>query len=107
MALKFNIYYKTDLSEPWILANNTPIDHDIEGNEFTVSGLKPDTRYYLTVVPGILDDNNNFVPYLNQAIGPTDFGVTDINDAQLCTIQSKTRINTKENTVLGNSFTVA
>lgn len=105
MAIKFNIYYKTDLSEPWILANQTPVAFDPEGNEYTVEGLQPSTRYYLAIVPGI-EENGAFVPYLNQAIGPTKNAITDVNSAQVLTIQSKTRATANLNATLGNTFTV-
>lgn len=105
MAIKFNVYYKTDLSEPWVLANQTPITFDPAGNEYTLEDLQPDTRYYLAIVPG-LEENGEFTPYLNQAIGPTSNAVTDINSANVPTIQAKTRVNASLNATLGNTFTV-
>lgn len=76
-STKFNIYYATSLQGPWTLSNPVPLDR-VEGlQSYTVTGLRQETLYYFSIVGGILDSQNNFVPLIFQPIGPNQTGAAD------------------------------
>lgn len=81
MSTKFNIYYATSANGPWYLANDEPLDRIEEGNEYTISGLRTNTKYYVAIVGGVVEDDE-FIPYISQEVGPEaanagDFVVVD------------------------------
>ena len=78
MTTKFNVYYATTPTGPWTLANTTPIDRIDGGNSYTVTGLQSDTLYYFKVVPGTVDEDDNFIPHISQPIGPVPEGAGDV-----------------------------
>lgn len=69
MSTKFNIYYSTSANGPWRLANEEPIDRLEDGNEFTITGLQENSQYFVTIVGGVVEDDE-FLPYLDQELGP-------------------------------------
>lgn len=69
MSIKYNVYYATTANGPWTLANDTPIDHDQNGMEYTISGLARGTKYYLRTIGGVVEDEE-FIPYVSQPLGP-------------------------------------
>ncbi len=79
MSIKFNIYYGPTVEGPWTLANVTPLDR-IEGlQSYTIIGLNTNTIYYVSVVGGTLDSQDNFLPLISQPIGPSPIGAGDQN----------------------------
>ena len=104
--LKFNIFYKSDLNEQWTLANAEPLP--ASGiNEYTVTGLKSNVNYYFTIVAGVQSDSEDFVPYIEQSIGPTEYPITDIDSAQNMDIyQIKTLSFKSATNIIGNAFEV-
>ena len=84
MLYKFNIYYSTSVTGPWILANETPLDPDPTGyNMYNITGLQSNTVYYIQIVGGVMVDGE-FSPLMSQSIGPVNQGaVTDINQLAL------------------------
>jgi len=81
-TVKYNVYYAMSADGPWTLANSTPIDHDQLGNEYTITGLKSGTLYYVSVVGGVLEDGT-FVPLMNQHIGTSNDGAKGIGSAPM------------------------
>lgn len=76
---KFNIYYSTTPIGPWTLSNPTPLDR-VEGiQSYTITGLNTDTTYWVSIVGGVLDSQDNFVPLISQPIGPNPVGAGDQN----------------------------
>jgi hypothetical protein len=88
---KYNVYYGTNPLGPWTLANVTPLDHEDIGNSYTVSGLYPGVQYYVTVVGGVLDEDDTFIPLVNQFIGPTNRDASTINGIPVPYLTSRTR----------------
>ncbi len=77
MITKFNIYYASTPDGPWTLSNPAPLDR-VEGlQSYTITGLVTDTIYYVSIVGGVLDANDNFVPLISQPIGPNPIGAAD------------------------------
>jgi hypothetical protein len=72
MDIKYNIYYSFRPEGPWTLSNSTPIDHvDDTEMDYTVSGLNPNSVYYISVVGGYMD-GTTFIPLISQPVGPVD-----------------------------------
>jgi len=69
-SIKYNVYYSTQKDGPWVLGNPTPIDHSQEGNSYTLSSLQKGTTYYIRVVGGYLNTEDEFVPLITQPVGP-------------------------------------
>lgn len=107
MDIKYNVYYSLQELGPWTLANNEPLDHNDDGNAYTVSGLQNNTAYYFTVIGGTLDDDDNFVPLVTQFLGPTNQTAGTVNGIAVPTILAKTYGTDKQTTSsLGHEFTV-
>jgi hypothetical protein len=106
MSTKFNIYYATTANGPWTLANEDPITRIAAGNEYTVTGLKRDTLYYVAIVGGY-EDSNEFVPLTSQAIGPKSGGVggVEVQSAAPFAVRTFTPSITSEG-YLGHQFGV-
>ena len=77
MSTKFNIYYATSPTGPWTLANLTPLDRVEAVQRYTITGLSTDTTYYVSIVGGVLDALDNFIPLISQPIGPNQVGAGD------------------------------
>jgi hypothetical protein len=69
MEVKYNIYYSTSPEGPWTLASEVPIDHNDLGNSFQITGLRNDTKYYVSIVGGRVV-GSEFLPLVTQPIGP-------------------------------------
>jgi hypothetical protein len=108
--VKFNVYYSISENGPWILANSSPLDADTSGhNSYTVSGLDHGATYFLSIIGGMVEDNE-FFPMITQHIGPNTTGlITDINallkPALAKGITFAPMVDTDDN--LGHEFTVA
>lgn len=85
MDIKYNVYYSTQSTGPWILANDEPIDHCQEGNSYTVSGLSKGTTYYFIIVGGYVE-NDEFIPLVTQAIGPQSLSSKGLDAIQATSI---------------------
>lgn len=73
MDIKYNIYYSSYANGPWTLANDTPVDHVDEEMSFFIPDLDPNTRYYITVIGGYIE-NGEFIRLESQPIGPNNIG---------------------------------
>jgi len=107
MSTKFNIYYATTQDGPWILANAMPLDRVDGLQTYTITGLKSDTLYYVSIVGGTLDSQGNFVPLISQPLGPTTSGAADQSTRPVKPIGARTfspKITT--NNALEMQFTV-
>lgn len=103
--VKFNVYYSSAPQGPWILSNQTPIDRIPEGNNWTVSGLVPNTTYYFLVVGGVVEDDE-FIPLRSQAIGPNSIGAIGVGSQAVPTITARTFAPQKAGeSMLGQTFT--
>lgn len=108
MDIKYNVYYATSSTGPWTLANTTPIAHDLMGNEYTIGGLTRGTLYYILVVGGYIDDDDEFVPLMDQPIGPTTYGAQGVGAAPVAPIAAREYITRKlANGSLGHKVTVS
>lgn len=90
MTIKYNVYYAITAQGPWILANDTPLDRNPDGNEFTITGLEHGTLYYVSVVGGRVDENGTFIPLISQPMGPKTVGASDVSIAPVLPFASKT-----------------
>jgi len=81
MDIKYNIYYALTSDGPWTLANDSPLDHVPSGNSYTVSGLSLNTDYYISIIGGIVNDDDDFVPYVPQFVGPLNQEVATIGSS--------------------------
>ena len=77
MNTKFNIYYATTPVGPWTLSNPIPVDRVDGVQSYTITGLNTDTLYYVSIVGGTLDVQDNFLPLISQPIGPNAIGAAD------------------------------
>jgi hypothetical protein len=66
-VIKYNIYYRPLGGVGWILANNVPRPHNIEGNVYWISNLTEGVVYEIGIIAGIVEDGD-FVPLMPQAL---------------------------------------
>lgn len=45
----YNIYYSKNIETEYVLANNTVITDNLTTNTYTLTGLKPNTKYYIKI----------------------------------------------------------
>lgn len=64
----FNIYYSLLPEGPWTLSNLAPISNDTNGNTTTISDLDSNKKYYIMVVPGVVE-SSVFYPRCSQSVG--------------------------------------
>lgn len=87
---KFNIYYATSPTGPWTLANTVPLDR-VEGlQSYIITGLKTNALYYVSIVGGVLNAQNNFVPLISQPIGPNPIGAGNQSNCPVSPLGIKT-----------------
>ena len=75
--IKYNIYYKPLHRTNWIKSNPEPLNHDPEGNEWSITDLSPGVTYYIAIVAGTLV-NGEWVPFGSQSIVRRDRGILDV-----------------------------
>lgn len=85
-ATKFNIYYSISIDGPWTLDNPEPLDHVPTGNAYLLTSLRPGIQYYIAIVGGILNDDDEFMPLISQAIGPNASGAGGVQEVRLSPI---------------------
>lgn len=78
MAVKYNVYFSTTAIGPWTLANAIPIDHIDSGNQYTITGLKSGTTYYVKIIGGTVS-GTTFQPLINQPIGPASVQAASVD----------------------------
>ena len=78
-TIVYNIYYSTAQIGPWTLANPTPITEGTISNTYTITGLTKNTKYYIKIVGGYLDDSSDFIPLVSQPIAETVAGASNDN----------------------------
>ncbi len=83
MDIKYNIYYSISLSGPWTLANSTPIDHSDNVMEYFIGDLNPKTKYYINIIGGFFNDDNEFIELKSQPIGITNAGAGVVGSTPL------------------------
>jgi hypothetical protein len=77
-SVKFNVYYSLTPNGPWVLSNPSPLDADDSGhNAYTVTGLKNNTKYYFSIIPGVVQ-SGVFYPLNSQPIGPSSNGAVGV-----------------------------
>lgn len=81
LNLYYNVYYALTENSPWRLSNSSPLLHDIEGNEYTITGLQAGVQYYVSIVPGRMEEGE-FVPLMTQSLPYAPRGAVDISGAK-------------------------
>lgn len=106
MDIKYQIFYATTANGPWTLVNDTLIDDNPSGNDFTITGLKPNTEYFVSVVGGVEEDGD-FFPLITQPIGlnPAEAGnIQVVETTRYAVITSGTQGDADDS--LDHEFTV-
>lgn len=105
-TVKYNIYYSTSPTGPWILANSEPVEKLSQGNTYTINDLIPGTQYYFNVVGGIEVDGT-FYELISQEIGPNEAKARTVDDAAVVPVSVRTLpISTHGGGGLSHQFTV-
>lgn len=87
---QYDVFIAQSPLGPWTKVTTTPIPNNAVGNSYDVTGLTNGVKYYIMVLAGILDDDNNFVYRASQAlqagsnpgvevISPNVIGVMPVN----------------------------
>lgn len=92
--IKYNIYYSTNLRGPWTLANDTPLDHSDSQNQYEITGLTSGVTYYIHIVGGVINSDDEFVPLISQPIRPNGQGAADVEAAEAPAIITRTFLPT-------------
>jgi len=107
LDVKYNVYYSTQPNGPWTLSNTTPIDHVDGGGEHTITGLKYNSLYYVSIVGGIIE-NGEFLPVMSQYIRPGSYGAAGIGTAPIEPIIIRSFIpSLTQDATLGHVFTLS
>lgn len=77
LNLYYNIYVATSANSSWRIANSSPLLHNLDGNEYTISGLQGNVPYHISLVAGRME-SGEFVPLIDQPIGVESRGALDI-----------------------------
>jgi hypothetical protein len=90
-VIYYHVYHSNDEEGPWTTATATPILHDDNGHQFTITGLRLGVEYYLAVIGGAIDsETGDFLPMASQALSDKAAGAASIGAGIEAQIKFKT-----------------
>lgn len=76
--IKYNIYYRPIHRPDWRLSNPEPLNHNLNGNTWVITGLETGASYYVAIVPGTLV-NGTWKPLIHQSLKREHRGAGGLN----------------------------
>jgi hypothetical protein len=98
--VKYNIYTAPDAFGPWTKVNALPINNNADGNEYDITDLQNGQLYYIMVVAGRLDEENNFLALCGQAISNDPEPGSNVANPHLILARPK-RVSNTATSILG------